>query len=104
MDIQQPSPKEFVVTKEIGPYDEQMTSNMVMGELVASIREHFGIEKTEAQEATDEQPATPPTLSMRVVCMTPEDFEALQDAQQRIQDLEAELDTYKDETVITDET
>ena len=103
-DIGAPTPKEFVVTREVGPYDEQHTSNIVMGELVAAIREHFGIERQEATEGTEDQPGTPLTLSMRVVCMTPEDFEQYQDLQQRVQDLEGELDSIKDETVITDET
>lgn len=102
-EIQTPTPKEFVVTKAIGPYDEQMTGNMVMGELVAAIREHFGIQKTEATEATEEQEAQPETLTLGVVCMTPEDFERFQDLDTRVKDLEQELDTLKDDTVITDE-
>ena len=103
-DIGAPTPKEFVVTREVGPYDEQHTSNIVMGELVAGIREHFGIERQEATEESEDQPATPLTLTMRVVCMTPQDFENFQDLEARVRDLEAELDELKDETVITDET
>lgn len=102
-DLQSPTPKQFVVTKEIGPYDEQHTSNIVMGELVAAIREHFGIQKTEATEETEDQPATPATLTMSVVCLTPEDFEEYQELEQKVTDLEMELDSLKDETVITDE-
>jgi hypothetical protein len=103
-ELQRPSPKEFVVSKEIGTYDEQMTSNMVMGELVAAIRGHFGMEKTPATEATEDQPAVGEVLTMRVVCLTPEDFEEFQELQLRVKDLEAELDSERDETVITDET
>lgn len=102
-DIQRPTPKEFFVTKEVGAYDEHMTTNMVLGEVVAAIKEHFGIINTPAQEATDDQEATPQTIGLRVVCMTPEEFEEYQELAQKVTDLEMELDSLTDESVIDDE-
>lgn len=72
---QRPSPKQFIFTKEIGPYDEQMTTNMLLAEMAAAVKEHFKITKTEG----DPENEVAPTVSISFVGIHPEDYEDLRE-------------------------
>lgn len=97
---QRPNVKEFVVRREITPaYDEAVERGNVMNEFVQAVAEHFGFWKTKGNE----EEGINPTIALKVVCMTQEQYEEYQDLEERVRDLEQELDRLTDESVIEDE-
>jgi hypothetical protein len=90
-EIDRQAPLELHITKEVGPYDETMTTNMVLGELAQALRETY-IVNTHATEATEDEEAKPQTISIHAVILHPETYGDLRETEWMYKDLTDEAD------------
>lgn len=82
---------EINLSREVGPYDETMTTNMVLGELAQQIREAYVV-NTPAKEAEGDNPATPQTISIHAVIVDPQTYGDLRETEWMYKDLTDEAD------------
>lgn len=82
-ELDRPAPHQFILKKEIGAYDKQMTTNMLLAELAAGVAEHFGIVYNEGDEEND----IPPSVSINFVGLHPETYEDLKEIEFNYRDL-----------------
>jgi hypothetical protein len=82
---------EINITKEVGAYDEQMTTNMLLGELAQQIREAYVV-VTPAVAAEGDTPATPHTVSIHAVIIDPTLYGDLRETEWMYKDLNDESD------------
>lgn len=82
---------EVNIKKDVGPYDEYMTTNMVLGEFAQQVREAY-IVNTPATEASEDQPATPQTIGIHAVVLDPQTYAELREIEWMYKDLTDESD------------